>query len=122
MFEKDSIFIYCTSNQNYKSIFTNYIEIKSPKHTVKLKDRRFNVGLKFEEFSSLLPEIYNRYNDYIKTSKTKIKNSIYISVPLIIETKEIEVPFYYCQGLKFEIKNNKVISILIDFRSDGDLD
>lgn len=117
VYSGDRIDIYCNARQDYTDIFTYYIEIKSSKHKVGLKEKDFFVGMTINEINKLLPEIYRDYNDYKSKNSNNVNTPVYIGIPLIIKNNSNN---YSCQGLKFQILNDKIISMLVDFRSDGD--
>lgn len=123
LFSSSGIIIKCDADEKYRYLFTYYIEIKSSKYLVKLKEKEFKVGMQIDELGILLPEILKEYEDIIKKENKNYSRAMYIGLPLIIKNKgNVNMPYYNCQGLKFQIQARKVISILIDFRSDGDFD
>lgn len=119
VYSGDYIEIYCNARQDYTDIFTYYIEIKSSKHKVSLKEKEFFVGMTMNEINNLLPEIYRDYNEYKSKNSNNVNTPVYIGIPLTIKSNSNN---YSSQGLKFQILKDKVISMLVDFRSDGDFD
>ena len=106
------------SNNQYP--YTNFIEIYSEKHTVWLKGTKFIVGMNVSELFEKAPDLKKDYDVYVKENKRNFNRPAYFGIPVIIETND-EAKSYY-GALKFNLKKGKVISILVDFRADGDFD
>ena len=116
----DSLRIYMSS-YDVRRLYTKYIEVWSSVYKTRLKDTEFRVGMSIAELGLLQPEIEERYNLYIKRNENNFYREAYFGIPLLVEISiENNDIFYPCQGLKFQIKEGVVISILIDFRTDGD--
>jgi hypothetical protein len=119
IYEGDSLYIHMASYERSR-LYSKYIEIFSSQYEIKLHNMIFRVGMNMEDLAILLPNIKERYEKYIGKNKKYFSIPAYFGKQLIIETQDPEVPFYPCQGLKFQISEGKVISIMIDFRTDGD--
>jgi hypothetical protein len=121
IYEGDSLYIYMSSYDTTR-LYTKYIEIFSPKYDVKLRGMKFRVNMDIDMFNNIYPEmdILDKYQKYIGKNRQFFSRPAYFGIPLFLETDNPENPFYPCQGLKFQIKEGIIISIIIDFRTDGD--
>lgn len=126
IYECDSIEIQVKEGITKKpkySQYTHFIKVYSSKYNVSLDKMKFRVGMSVDEIGLLLPPVKKEYDYYIKNDSANFHRADFYGIPLSIENaNNEEVPVYFCQGLKFQLLEGKVISILIDFRSDGDFD
>ena len=119
LYEGDSLYIYMSSFDTTR-LYTKYIEIFSSKYNVILKNLTFKVGMDINVLTNIMPNIQQEYESYIGKNKKNFMRPAYFGIPLLLDTNGTDIPFYPTQGLKFQIKEGIVISILIDFRTDGD--
>ncbi|MDR3235432.1 MAG: hypothetical protein LBT48_01735 [Prevotellaceae bacterium] len=124
-YECDSIIIFVDDvivpkHRKQYPPYTYYVEVLSSKYEVKIRTMSFRVGMKIDDLEIFLPDIKKRYKEYIGKEKQYFSTPAYFGKQMTIETNDIEVPLLPCEGLKFQILEGKVISIMIDFRTDGD--
>lgn len=121
VYESDSLYIHMSSSDTIQ-LYSKYIEILSSRHEIKLHNMVFRVGMNVEVIDSVFPDIRikKRYQEYIGKEKQYFSRPAYFGKPMMLETPHMEVPSYPCGGLKFQLLEGKVISILVDFRTDGD--
>jgi hypothetical protein len=119
IFRGDSLYIYMSS-YNPSNLYTKYIEIFSPYYKVKLHNMEFYVGMGIDDLKILIPDISEKYKLYIGKDGERLEIPAYFGEQMMISTNNTNTPSYPCQGLKFQIKGERVISIMIDLRTDGD--
>lgn len=116
IYKGDSLYIYMSA-YGITELYSKYIELFSSEYEVSFRDMKFRVGMTVEE----LPlDIQQGYEVYIGKDKKFFTKPAYLGIQLLIETHRPDMPFYPCQGLKFQILEGKIISIMVDFRTDGD--
>jgi hypothetical protein len=116
-YESDSIYIYMSSYGSVQ-LYTKYIEILSSRYAIKLQNSIFQVGMSIDSIQGVFFDIKKEYQKYVEENEKNFLSPAYFGEPLLIE---FIGGTGYCGGLKFKIKEGKVISILIDFQMDGDL-
>ena len=119
LYESDSLYIYMSSYDT-TLLYIKYIEVFSSQYDVSLKDMKFKVGMDINVLINIMPNIQQEYESYIGKEKEHFTRPAYFGIPLLLETNNTDMPLYPSQGLKFQIKEGVVTSILIDFRTDGD--
>ncbi|MDR2448867.1 MAG: hypothetical protein LBD52_02785 [Prevotellaceae bacterium] len=78
----------------------------------------FRVGMNIDNIRGLFFNIKKEYQMYIEEHEENFLKPAYFGEPLLIK---FIGGVDYCGGLKFKIKEGNIISILIDFRMDGDV-
>jgi len=105
-----------------KNKFTNYIEIISSKHIVKIGDVSLHVGMTSCELEVHFPELIKKYYEFLEEKEKNIEKVRVYNIQLLFESQlGSSSKYHFCQGLKFRIQNNLVVSIIVDFRTDGSL-
>jgi hypothetical protein len=120
IYESDSLYVHLSS-YDLNVLYTKYIEIFSSRYEVKLRDAIFRVGMSIDEIQHIFPEtkIKEEYQNYGGKENKYFSKPAYLGlVGMLI--KMYDGTFYPCQGLKFQVLEGMVISILVDFRTDGD--
>jgi hypothetical protein len=121
LYECDSMQILFDMDQEGRYPFTYYLENFSSKRTIYFKGKALKIGMPVEEIGLFLPKIQEEYLAYLKDEDMNFFESAYFNIPISIRTRYSNVSFYYGH-LSFNVEQGKIISILIDFRADGDLD
>ncbi|MCL2027169.1 MAG: hypothetical protein FWG79_01660 [Bacteroidales bacterium] len=121
VYKSDSLYIHLSS-YNPAVLYTKYIEITSLQHEVKFRDMTFRVGMTVDDIERIFPEmkLKETYQKYVGDDNRFFSRPAYFSKQMLVKTFSEEFPFYSCEGLKFQILENTVIAILVDFRTDGD--
>ena len=117
--ECDSIRI---QNEKYLSTgntYTNVIEVLSSKHNLFYKEQKFSVGTTIEDIGKIFPTVQEQYKEYMKNQPDRYDEIIRLDNQMYMKVEGVEedVPV---QGIKFDVRRGIIVSIIIDFRADGD--
>lgn len=113
----DSIMVlsFITSSNNK---YSDWIKVFGNSHKLNILNTYYSINDSISKFKTTFPIVIEDYQKYTIKNKSD-KSTIYIGVPLRIQTKDGD---YFFGSMKFGIWKGIVKEFLIDMRPDGEFD